>query len=205
MKIYIGRHGQSISNAERIFDIDSELSPLGIQQAEKLARRVVKLDFEIIISSDLKRAVQTAEIISRKTDKKIVVSPLFREEIYCPEFENMDNDGPDAKRIKKILLRHRNNPRWHFSKEESFSDLKKRAKKCLRFLEERKEKNIFLIGHARITKMFIGVMIFGKELTPGMYYKMRDRFLIQNSGLIVCKVIDDEWKLETWNDQSHLG
>ena len=75
------RHGQSRGNAEGRFGghTDTPLSARGRRQAEALAKALVGEKFTAIYSSDLKRAVQTAESLARVTRAKLITSDAFRE------------------------------------------------------------------------------------------------------------------------------
>ena len=64
--LYVARHGQTTWNAQNkvcgISDVD--LTEKGIEQAKELAKKIKEIDIHIIITSPLKRTMQTAEIIS---------------------------------------------------------------------------------------------------------------------------------------------
>ena len=66
MNIYIIRHGQNTRESVLNFDgyPDAELTEIGLKQAHLTGRHLSKVCFNEIYSSDLKRAVQTSEIIS---------------------------------------------------------------------------------------------------------------------------------------------
>lgn len=178
---------------------------MGIKQARKIASRAAKLPFEIIITSDFTRALQTAEIIRRRVPWKLVITKLLREEKHPSELTGLHRTDPKAVRIKKLLYKNRNRRAWHFSDEENFFDFRDRMKKFLKFLEKRKEENVLVIGHVMATRMLIGLMVFGEVLTPDMYQKMKDRLSLKNTGVNVCEFLDGQWKLITWNDHTHLG
>jgi broad specificity phosphatase PhoE len=59
------RHGQSRANRAGTFQgrLDSELSPLGVTQAEKLSRHLASFRITAVYSSPLKRARRTAELL----------------------------------------------------------------------------------------------------------------------------------------------
>ncbi|HEX6127111.1 MAG TPA: histidine phosphatase family protein [Pyrinomonadaceae bacterium] len=80
-KLYLVRHGQSAGNAEGRFGGHgpTPLSKLGEQQAEITARLLGKEGVNVIYSSDLQRAVQTAEPLSRLTGVPINPTSAFRE------------------------------------------------------------------------------------------------------------------------------
>ncbi|MBX4204773.1 MAG: histidine phosphatase family protein [Candidatus Doudnabacteria bacterium] len=68
MKITIVRHGETDSNIEHRYmgqKIDESLNETGVQQVEKLALHLSP-DFNLILCSPLKRAFETAQIISKK-------------------------------------------------------------------------------------------------------------------------------------------
>ncbi|HEY0461511.1 MAG TPA: histidine phosphatase family protein [Pyrinomonadaceae bacterium] len=80
-KLYLVRHGQSAGNAEGRFGGHSAtpLSELGLQQAETAAKTLAKEKIDAIYTSDLHRAVQTAEPLARLLDLPIVKTSAFRE------------------------------------------------------------------------------------------------------------------------------
>ncbi|MDQ3920577.1 MAG: histidine phosphatase family protein [Acidobacteriota bacterium] len=80
-RILLVRHGQSQGNAERRFGGHSPtpLSELGRRQAEATARSLASEGVTAIYSSDLLRAVQTAEPLARATGLEINRTSAFRE------------------------------------------------------------------------------------------------------------------------------
>ena len=67
-RIFLIRHGETEGNAARIVQRpEIPLSPRGQAQAEALARRLAKESVARIVSSDLARAVGTAERLERAT------------------------------------------------------------------------------------------------------------------------------------------
>lgn len=80
-KLYLIRHGQSAGNAEGRFGGHSPtpLSELGFQQAEMTAGILCREGINAIYSSDLLRAVQTAEPLAKLTGLEINATPDLRE------------------------------------------------------------------------------------------------------------------------------
>lgn len=60
------RHGQSLWNLENKFTgwVDIELSELGIEEAKKAGQALKDFKFDVVFTSVLKRAINTADIIS---------------------------------------------------------------------------------------------------------------------------------------------
>lgn len=80
-RLYLIRHGQSAGNAEGRFGGHgpTPLSDLGREQAEKTARTLAREGIDVIYTSDLTRAVQTAEPLAKLLDIPIHQSTAFRE------------------------------------------------------------------------------------------------------------------------------
>ena len=81
--IYIIRHGQTDWNIERRMQghTDIALNTNGIKQAELIAQKIANLKIDNIISSDLKRAYMTAQIINQNINKNIETDKRLRE--FC--------------------------------------------------------------------------------------------------------------------------
>lgn len=88
LKLILIRHAESIANAHGITQgqkIDEPLSEVGKIQARKTAESLRKEKVEAIISSDLKRALYTAEEISKVLMKDIIVDKRLREKDHDNE------------------------------------------------------------------------------------------------------------------------
>lgn len=80
MSIIFIRHGETLLNAARtIQPADTPLAPRGLEQAEHMAKRVHALKPAAILASDMPRAWQTAEAISRLTGLKPIPTALLWE------------------------------------------------------------------------------------------------------------------------------
>ena len=80
MSIFLIRHGETLGNATRTVQMpDNPLSPRGIAQAERLARRLEREGIGLILSSDYSRTVETAERLRRATGAPVRYDPLLQE------------------------------------------------------------------------------------------------------------------------------
>ena len=80
MLIFLIRHGETPGNAGRIVQLPGiPLSPRGVAQAERLARRLEREGIARILSSDLARAAMTAEHLRQVTGAPVQFDPLLRE------------------------------------------------------------------------------------------------------------------------------
>lgn len=80
-KIYLIRHGETEYNKTRRLQgwLDIPLNDVGHQQAKEAAQKLVNHHFDVLYSSDLLRAHETATHISKVTKQKINQSFSLRE------------------------------------------------------------------------------------------------------------------------------
>jgi len=79
-RLFLIRHGETEGNALRIVQRpDIPLSPRGVTQAERLARRLARDGVARIVSSDFARAVTTAEHLRHATGAPLSFEPLLQE------------------------------------------------------------------------------------------------------------------------------
>ena len=78
---YFVRHGESEGNAARVFtgQTDSPLTERGRQQAASVADELANVKFDRIVSSDLSRTRDTAEVIATRHGIPVEVMPELRE------------------------------------------------------------------------------------------------------------------------------
>lgn len=81
MKIYLIRHGQTTGDTENRYGgaYDDDLSDMGNEQAVKLATELSGSGIEVIFSSPMKRAQQTAKVLSKELNCQIVTISDLRE------------------------------------------------------------------------------------------------------------------------------
>lgn len=147
---YLIRHGQPQQHRDKIFlgQTDVPLSDEGRKQAEK-ARAALPVGIRRIYSSDLKRALQTAEIIGGQ----IIATKGFRE-------MNLGSwDGryiEDIKREFSELYQKRGRNLFAFktgNKAENFYDLQYRTVKSLiDILKTDSSPEIFIVAHSGVIR-----------------------------------------------------
>jgi broad specificity phosphatase PhoE len=93
--------------------VDCTISPKGVSQAESVAEKLASENIAIVISSPLRRCLQTTKIIfeNHKNKPKVIVWPIVRE-----IFESSCDIPDDIEVIKKEF------PEYDFSAFEEFKD-----------------------------------------------------------------------------------
>lgn len=81
MNLMMVRHGEIPANVNKIYAGTSseKLTPRGIRQTEEIADKLKSCNVYSLFSSPIQRAIQTAEIISKKIGKDLVINHTFRE------------------------------------------------------------------------------------------------------------------------------
>jgi probable phosphoglycerate mutase len=91
--ILLIRHGETALNVARVLQpAATELSDRGIAQADALAARLVRMEVRAILSSDLPRALRTAQAIAATTGAPIELTPLLQERNFG-DWRGLPYDG----------------------------------------------------------------------------------------------------------------
>ncbi len=179
VKITYFVHGTSTDNAKETASghADVALSKLGIEQSKKLGEEV-KDEFDIVFCSDLKRAVDTANLAFKRF--KIIKDKRLRETDYG------DYTRKSTKEFKKDMNKYIDNP---FPNGESYKDVEKRIAEFLNEIYEKyKGKHIAIIAH-QAPQLALDVLIKGKtwqeaikedwrikkEWQPGWVYNLKGK------------------------------
>jgi len=209
--IYLVRHGQSEGNISRTFQLsDSPLSDLGREQAEKIAERVAKLEFDSLIVSPLLRTKETAEFITKKTGKEPEFNDLFIERVKPSHLYGKAFDDGEVQELWKDWERGLYTPGFRAEDGENFDDLMMRSSKALDFLKEHQSQKIVLVGHGYFLKTILSKIVFGDTLSPEAFRSFQTRVVMENTGLSVIKYEknwegENIWRLRIFNDHSHLA
>ena len=165
MKIYLVRHGQCESNVIGRYNfIDEDLNETGIKQANDLKDRIKDIDYDIVISSPLIRALHTAEIINANNKEIITDDRLV-------ERKHGSLEGKSVNEVDR-------EEEWNYYSEKKFGTAEKAIEVCSRvkeFLDELKKedyKSVLIVAHSGVSKGFYvyfnGVPDDGKLLHLGL-------------------------------------
>lgn len=81
---YIFRHGETSWNREHRCQghTNIPLNDIGIAQAHDLAERLMNISLDVIVSSDLDRALMTGKTVAEKKAIPLIIDPRLREMSY---------------------------------------------------------------------------------------------------------------------------
>jgi probable phosphoglycerate mutase len=208
MKVYFVRHAQSSFNALDLLHqySEGELSEFGIHQAEFVANRFSSIPIDLILSSPFERAKATATIIKAVIQKPIKYTKLLAEFRGPSEIEGLHKEDPEVKRVMQLMHEHRHEADWKYSDEENFVELRGRANKVTKYLEEQRTENILCVTHGLFLRAILAVMMFGADVTLDELLKFMRFVRVNNTGITVCEQLPSgHWRLVTLNDHAHLG
>ncbi len=160
--IYIIRHGQTELNIRNALQgrSDHPLNETGIRQAEEAAERLRGISFDIVYSSPLIRAVQTAEILA--PDRKPVIDERLIEMEYGPyEGKSLRELGPEVMTFFRDFV--------HNPAPEGMEPLDSVVKRGGAFMEDRCRTggNILISTHAIAMK---GILEYLTPDSGGSYW-----------------------------------
>lgn len=206
--IYLVRHGQTTYN--RLWKhqyLAVPLSEHGHVQAEKLAQGLKNVPFDILVSSDITRARETAEHISAVTSKEIKFEPLFREldrpsDIVGKKFFSLRSIVVFA----QLYLRA-NNLTWRYHDEENFAEFRDRAHKAIEYMEQIDADTAVIVTH----RIIIGGLLAALKckFACSMHTFVWD-CVRMSSGIENCSITElsydserkEQWKVERVGDDS---
>jgi broad specificity phosphatase PhoE len=148
-RLYLIRHGQSAGNAEGRFGGHSAtpLSPLGLQQAEITAQYLAKEKISAIYSSDLLRAVQTAEPLAALLNLEIIATSDFRER-HVGVLEGLTFDEAKNQYPKDYYALVNRKISHVITNGESYRQLLNRTTRALRrILREHRGRKVVIFSH----------------------------------------------------------
>lgn len=193
--LYIVRHGQSTYNRDNIVSghVDPQLTDLGRKQAEEAKLKLQNVVFDEAYSSDLQRAIDTAEIIFGKPVPHDHRLPGLRERNFG------EVDGEPAEKL--IALRANNSAafetlshaeRWAFKHSVEMESDQELAERFISTLEhialDNAGKTILIAAHGgslRVTLLQLGYLS-PEELPPGSF---------KNAGYIELAFEDGEFEV----------
>jgi broad specificity phosphatase PhoE len=180
------RHGESQTNATNTFQAGNQydsdpLTPLGAEDAARLAQRLVLLPVDVVVSSSYLRARSTAALIAQATGAPHVIpvrtgstwvdlaaddpdvrgqASLLREIDVPSELQGLRFHDPRARAIQRAAMAVADQPDGRYSDEENLHDLWRRAEEIRRYLEARTERLIVVVSHGGILKVWAAHLMF---------------------------------------------
>jgi uncharacterized phosphatase len=182
------RHGETDWNAIGKLQgrTDIPLNKTGIQQAEECSEFLKSSHWDVIITSPLKRAKQTAKIINNNLHVPVIEMEEFLERDYGDAegmaYEERTSKFPDNK----------------YPNQEERTSLNKRIIEGIEKINQKYEDNkILLIAHGAVINSILSVLSNG-EIGSG-------KTNLINACISNIYLDQDNWQIKDFNQISHLS
>jgi broad specificity phosphatase PhoE len=159
LTLFLLRHGESVANVTHTFaskKLDLPLTDFGTQQVNQITEPMKNIGFDIIYTSPLLRAQQTAEIIGKSCGLNSIVVESLRE-IDVGELDGKCIEEVDCRKIYDEVI-----SKWDkgqndisFKQGESLNMVGQRIEDFLKMLDDKKDDKILIVAHGLLFMGFI--------------------------------------------------
>lgn len=160
-RLYLARHGETNLNIKKVYYgfTDVYLNKLGKIHCENIREKLSEVSFDVVVSSPLERAIQSAEIIS-SLNRSEIISYEGLKELNFGKWENKHFKELQAEYEVEWKLWIEDWINFSFPQGENFKALYARVKACLEeILLSYEGKNILLIGHDGTLKIITMILL----------------------------------------------
>ena len=201
-RICFVRHGETNWNAERRMQghIDIPLNANGISQAERLANALIRVkhSFDVIYSSDLERALHTANAVASALSLDVQITPRLRERNVGKLQGLLLAEAPIL--LPEIWQRHIARELDHdLGGGESIRTFHQRMQDILElFLNEHRGQSVLAVSHGGSLDMIY-------RIVTQQALDAERVAVVPNTSLNWITHDGSTWSVECWADTSHLS
>ncbi|THF62440.1 histidine phosphatase family protein [Pseudothauera nasutitermitis] len=199
-RLCLVRHGETAWNTERRLQghLDVPLNPTGERQAEATARALAGLaPFDAIHSSDLARALRTAQAAGNALSLPVQIDADLRERHYGA-FQGLTHEEAQARHPEDYRRWHGRDPQFDLLGGESLNTFATRIRHTLeRIAAAHPGGRVLVFTHG-------GVLDVAHRLASGRPLHIPRDFSIPNAGLNWLERDAAGWRLLSWAEQDHL-
>jgi len=198
-RLLLVRHGEIEQNSSERYwgSTDVELSAAGLWQAGRLRDRLTKENIHSIYSSDLKRALVTAEIIATFHKREVIACAELRE-INFGRLEGLTFSQVDERYPEVARLWLEQSPKLAYPDGESISQFEERITSFSRRLQKHsREETILVVAHGGALRTLICQLL-------GMEPRQRWQTRLEPASVTIVETYAQGAILTLLNDVSHL-
>ena len=198
--VLLVRHGQTSSNITGFYMgwSDEDLNEVGYTQARSLSSRLASLPIASVYTSPLRRAYTTAAILAEPHKLELKFSDDLTE-IRLGDWQGLHMDEI-KRRWPELWQQSRIDPsELTMPNGESFGQVTERVVRAFEMIVEANQgKLVAIVTHDVIIRVLAAYIL-------GVSNSIYRRFEINNTSLSVIGVANNNSRLITLNDTSHLG
>jgi broad specificity phosphatase PhoE/predicted kinase len=176
--LYLLRHTESVYNLYDKIGGDSELTPKGVENAEKIAKYFSNTKIPFIFTSSLKRTIQMAQIIKRYQQNCQIISFSEFNEINAGICENMTYAEIRQKYPEIDSERRKNKYFYVYPQGEGYVSMEERIERGIKkvIYLSKNLNNILIIGHRAVNRMILSYFVYKKQEDIPYIYVPIDRY-----------------------------
>lgn len=185
MRLYLARHGQTEMNKKKLYygTLDVSIDESGVKQCLQLSQKLAAVSFDHVITSSLKRSVESARIILKESNVKTTVYNELSE-IDFGLWEGLHYTEVQNRYPKEWMLWSEDWMNFQVPDGESFRMFYSRVKACFeQILQQNKDETVLIVAHAGTLKI-IATLLLG--LRPEDYWC----FSFENGSFSMFEVHD---------------
>lgn len=199
-KLILVRHGSTEWNEKKLMQgkTDIPLSQEGKKQAIKLRKRFQDEQLDVIYSSELRRAKQTAKEVAKEHEIKVIEHPFLNEVSYGAW------EGITYEEVKKRFpeeVTRRGKDKFSYAPPKGGESPKSLQKRLINFMKEIVKKyggqTILVVCHNGVKRMLLGTLLGWSE-------KKIMETRLNNTSVSILHVEKSRSKMELFNCTKHL-
>lgn len=205
--VYFVRHGATLSNTANVYqERNTKLSEAGHADAEVVAERLAHVPVDMIVSSPLLRAQETAAHIAKRIGVPVQVCETAHERRVPTELIGKGKESPEGiafREARRSLLQQTDNLPAGF---ENFAMVSARINETIQYLQNLSHENIVLVSHDSFMRLITAILLQGKEVDFDTSITVMDSLQsLANGGITKWQVKGDVWELQIYNDHAHFA
>jgi probable phosphoglycerate mutase len=198
-RLCIVRHGETAWNAEHRVQgqLDIPLNAIGHAQALAASKVLGREKFDVVYSSDLSRARQTAEPTASLLTAQIIQEKDLRERHYGI-FERLTYAEVKIRYPEDYARFDARDPEYAFRTGERLQDFSDRSIAVIsRIAKQHDGQHVLVFTHGGVLDMFY-------RFATGLSISAERKFGIPNAGLNRIELTTKGWQIRSWADMAHL-
>lgn len=198
-RFIVVRHGETRWNVEERIQGhgDSPLTQKGLAQAEAIAGRLAGEPFDVLVASDLGRAMQTALAIARRCGRPVIPDARLRERSFGAgegmTYAEIDRAWPDVfSRVREtdpdfVIPGGESRRQFHARVHDAFTALAR----------EHEGRRVTVVAHGGVLAVLYRVI---HDIPVGRPHAVP----ISNASYNAAAFEAEAWALEAWDDVAHI-
>ena len=211
MLVHFVRHGQSVSNATPGAmalpdDEGDRLTELGFEQVREVTERLAVAGATRVLTSPLRRARETAEVIADRLDLPIEEVEELRELRESDGFGELTLAEQRLRRWSVWMAEHGDDPDYSHRGGETFNEITDRVRRLQERLVSDGTESSIAVSHGIFLRFVLMEVVFGREFGPGQVRRLWQLASI-NCGICGFEYRDrdpaanyatDPWRCFSW-------